>query len=66
MRKQEQVENKVQDLKGRAKQKVGKAMGKPDMEAEGKSDRVKASVNGAKTSLKEAGDQVKGAIKRSK
>ena len=48
--------NKGQELKGSAKETLGKATGNESMEAEGKADKSKAN-------LKQAGENVKDAFK---
>lgn len=52
----DKAKNKVQDLGGKAKETVGKATGDRDTENEGKGDQ-------AKSSLKDAGENVKDAFK---
>lgn len=53
----DKISNKVQDLKGKAKQSTGKATGDRDTEAKGKSDQ-------SKSSLKDAGENVKDAFRK--
>lgn len=52
----DKVDNKSQELKGKGKEKLGKAIGNEQMQAEGKADRAKGS-------LKQAGEKVKDAFK---
>ena len=51
------MKNKKQDLKGKAKESEGKASGDKNKQAKGKADRVGAS-------LKQAGKNVKDAIRK--
>ncbi|MBE7163016.1 MAG: CsbD family protein [Williamsia herbipolensis] len=48
--------NKVEELKGKVKETVGKAVGNEKLEAEGKADQGKANV-------KQAGEKIKDAFK---
>ena len=52
----DKIENKGQDLGGKAKEAYGDATGDEQMQAEGKSDQAKAD-------LKQAGEKVKDAFK---
>jgi uncharacterized protein YjbJ (UPF0337 family) len=52
----DKIENKADELKGGAKEKVGKATDDEQMENEGKVDQSKAN-------LKQAGEKVKDAFK---
>jgi uncharacterized protein YjbJ (UPF0337 family) len=52
----DKVENKSQELKGKGKEQVGKAIGNEQMQAEGKADQTKGN-------LKQAGEKVKDAFK---
>jgi uncharacterized protein YjbJ (UPF0337 family) len=52
----DKVENKADEIKGGAKEKVGKATGDKQTENEGKMDQSKAN-------LKQAGEKVKDAFK---
>jgi uncharacterized protein YjbJ (UPF0337 family) len=49
--------NKVTEVKGKAKQVVGKATDDPTLEAEGKADEVKGD-------LKQAGENIKDAVRK--
>jgi uncharacterized protein YjbJ (UPF0337 family) len=49
--------NKVTEVKGKAKEGLGKATGDDELEAEGKTDQAKGN-------LKQAGEKVKDAIKK--
>ncbi|MCD2186905.1 MULTISPECIES: CsbD family protein [Actinomycetospora] len=48
--------NKIDEIKGKVKETVGKAVGNESLEAEGKADQGKAN-------LKQAGEKVKDAFK---
>jgi len=52
----DKAKNKIQDVAGKTKEKIGQATGDTDTEAEGKSDQ-------AKSSLKDAGEKVKDAFR---
>jgi uncharacterized protein YjbJ (UPF0337 family) len=52
----DKFENKADELKGEAKERVGGATGDEDMQAEGKVDKAKADI-------KQAGEKVKDAFK---
>jgi len=52
----DKVRNQGQDLKGKAKESIGRATDDEELEAAGRSDQ-------AKSSLKQAGEKVKDAIK---
>ena len=56
MGNEDKVNNKAQDLKGKAKETIGRATDDEELEAKGRSDQ-------AKSSLKDAGEKVKDAIK---
>jgi uncharacterized protein YjbJ (UPF0337 family) len=50
------IKNKVQEVKGKAKEKIGDHTDDSDLEAEGRADQTKAN-------LKQAGEKVKDAFK---
>jgi uncharacterized protein YjbJ (UPF0337 family) len=52
----DKVRNKGEDLKGKAKETIGRATDDEELEAAGRTDQ-------AKSSLKDAGEKVKDAIK---
>ena len=56
--------NESQNLKGKAKEAVGKVTGNKNLEAKGKVDQAKASAKGAGEKVKDAAAKVKGTIKR--
>ena len=53
----DKIENKADELKGGAKEKLGQATGDKQTENEGKADQTKAN-------LKQAGEKVKDAFKK--
>ena len=52
----DKAKNKVQEVKGEAKEKAGEATGDRDMRNEGKADQVSGNI-------KQAGEKVKDAFK---
>jgi uncharacterized protein YjbJ (UPF0337 family) len=52
----DKLRNQGQDLKGKAKETIGRATDDEELEAQGRTDQ-------AKSSLKDAGEKVKDAIK---
>ncbi len=52
----DKIENKVDDLTGKAKEAAGKVTGNDDLERDGKTDQAKSDV-------KDAGEKVKDAFK---
>lgn len=52
----DKAENKVEELKGKAQEGVGKATGDEKLEAEGKGNQVKGNI-------KQAGEKIKDAFK---
>lgn len=52
----DKAENKGEELKGKAKETAGSAVGNESLEAEGKADQSKSSI-------KQAGEKVKDAFK---
>lgn len=55
MGSEDKVRNTVQDVKGQAKEKLGKATDNEQWQAEGQADQTKAN-------LKQAGEKVKDAL----
>lgn len=53
---EDKTSNKAEDVKGKVKESTGKATGNESLEAEGKTDQ-------SKSSLKQAGENVKDAFK---
>lgn len=56
MASEDKTSNKVDELKGTAKERIGGATGDKDMQAEGQGEKSKAN-------LKQAGESVKDAFK---
>jgi uncharacterized protein YjbJ (UPF0337 family) len=48
----DKIENKAEELKGKAKEKVGEATGDEELEAEGHGDQAKGNI-------KQAGEKIK-------
>ena len=59
---QDKASNKLQDLKGKAEETVGKATGDEDLENEGKADQVKASVKDIGEKVKDAASEIEDAV----
>ena len=59
---QDKASNKLQDVKGKVKETVGKATGDDDLEKKGKTDQVKASVKAVGEKVKDAASEVKDAV----
>ena len=57
MATEDKAANKVTEIKGKAKEGLGKATGDEEMEAEGKTDQAKGN-------LKQAAEKVKDAVKK--
>jgi uncharacterized protein YjbJ (UPF0337 family) len=53
----DKTSNKVEEVRGQAKEKVGQATGDENLERQGKTDQ-------SKSDLKQAGEKVKDAFKR--
>jgi uncharacterized protein YjbJ (UPF0337 family) len=53
----DKIDNKAEELKGKAKEGVGRATDDPELEAEGKADQVKGN-------LKQAGEKIKDVFKK--
>lgn len=60
----DKASNKIQDVKGRAKEAAGSATGDRDLAAEGRGDQAKAAVKDAGEKVKDAGSRVKDAVQR--
>ncbi len=50
----DKIENKGEDLKGKAKEATGKVTDDDELEAEGKTDQAKSSLKDAKENVKDA------------
>jgi uncharacterized protein YjbJ (UPF0337 family) len=59
---QDKASNKVQDVKGKVKETVGKATGNEDLKNEGKADHVEASVKDVGEKVKDAASEIKDAV----
>jgi uncharacterized protein YjbJ (UPF0337 family) len=59
----DKASNKTQDLKGKVKEAVGSAIGNEDLRTKGKTDQTKAALKGAGEKAKDAGSNIKDAIK---
>ena len=57
MATEDKAANKVKEVKGKVKKKVGKKTGNDDLVAEGRADQVEGN-------LKQAGEKVKDAFKK--
>ena len=57
MGKDDKMDNKAEELAGKAKEGIGKVTGDKDLESQGKHDQVKSN-------LKQAGEKVKDAFDR--
>ena len=55
----DKASNKLQDVKGKVKEAVGKATGDDDLERKGKTDQVKASVKDVGEKVKDAASEIK-------
>lgn len=59
---QDKASNKLQDVKGKVKETVGKATGNDDLEKKGKADQVKASVKDVGEKVQDAASEIKDAV----
>jgi uncharacterized protein YjbJ (UPF0337 family) len=59
----DRIEGNVDELKGEAKQGIGRATDNPDLEAEGEGDELKGKGKQAWGHVKDAGEKVKDAVK---
>jgi uncharacterized protein YjbJ (UPF0337 family) len=50
----DKMENKAEDLKGKAKEATGKATDDEELEGEGKTDQTKSDLKDAKENVKDA------------
>jgi uncharacterized protein YjbJ (UPF0337 family) len=57
MATEDKFDNKVEELKGRGKETLGRATDDPDLEAEGRADRTKGN-------LKQAGEKIKDVFRK--
>lgn len=54
MSNEDKIDNKIEDVKGKAKEHVGKATDDKSLENEGKADQVKSDLKGAGEKIKDA------------
>lgn len=59
----DKVRNKMQMGRGRAKEGIGRATGDPYLESEGRSDRVKGGTKQVGEQVKDAGRNMRNALK---
>lgn len=59
---QDKASNTLQDVKGKVKEAVGKATGDDDLEHEGHTDQVKASIKDVGEKVKDAASEIKDAV----
>ncbi len=59
---QDKASNKAQDIKGKIKEKVGKATGDEHLEDEGKSDQAESAIKGVGEQIKDAASKIKHAV----
>ena len=59
---QDKGSNKVQDIKGKGEEAVGKVTGDEDLENKGKADQVKSAVKDVGEKVKDAASEVKDAV----
>jgi uncharacterized protein YjbJ (UPF0337 family) len=59
---QDKASNKVQDIKGKVEETVGKVTGDEKLEREGKTDQVKASAKGVGEKVKDTASKVKDVV----
>lgn len=60
----DKMSNKTQDLKGKAKETTGSAVGNESLEAEGKGDQAESSVKQGAEKAKDAVSDIKDAFKK--
>ena len=54
MSKEDKIDNKAQELKGKVKEAVGKTVGNESLEAEGKKDQTVGNLKNAGENVKDA------------
>ena len=62
----DKASNKAQDIKGRVKEKAGRATGNQDLEAEGKTDQITSAAKDVGEKVKDVGEKVKDAGSKAK
>ncbi|HEY0538384.1 MAG TPA: CsbD family protein [Actinoallomurus sp.] len=60
----DKVKNKLQMAKGHGKEQAGHATGNPDLEAQGRSDRVEGGAKQAGEHVKDVGKDIKDSFKK--
>ncbi len=53
MSAEDKIRNKVEELRGRGKEAVGRATDDPDLEAEGRAERTRGNIKQAGEKIKE-------------
>ncbi len=64
MSNEDRASNKAEDLKGKAKEAVGKVTDDDELEGQGKRDQAKSRVKDAAEDVKDAARDVKNTMKR--
>ena len=59
---QDKASNKLQDVKGKVKETVGKATGNEELEGKGKTDQAKAAIKDVGEKVKDAASEVKDVV----
>jgi uncharacterized protein YjbJ (UPF0337 family) len=59
MGKQDKASNKIEELKGRVEQKVGRATGNKDVESQGKTEQIVAAAKNVGEAAKDVEKKVK-------
>jgi uncharacterized protein YjbJ (UPF0337 family) len=62
----DKLNNKVQDLRGKGKEKLGSASGSTELQGEGKRDQASAAAKNAGEHLKDAAGRAKEAAEHAK
>jgi uncharacterized protein YjbJ (UPF0337 family) len=60
----DKLRNRFRMTRGHAKQETGRAVGNPDLEAQGQAERVHGAAGQVGEQVKDAGKNVKDAFKR--
>ena len=59
---QDKASRKAQDVKGKIKEKIGKATGDEDLESEGKTDQAESAIRAVGEKVKDAASKIKHAV----
>jgi uncharacterized protein YjbJ (UPF0337 family) len=62
MATKDKASNKIQDIRGKVEETVGKATGNEDLENQGKTDQVESAMKGVGEKAKDAVESVKHAV----